>query len=480
MKRRILAAILLAVPLLAGAITAGATNVDISKSWNDSEESAGAPIAVVDQDAIIAAHRAAGEAASQGSFLSMGTKQLADGTQELGAGADELAAGTQAARSGADELAAGLVQLQAATGQLGTGATELADGIDQAAAVTTGLEAVRGQIIVAIDDTIADLQDSIDPRSRETITELEDLRAQAQNFEINPETTAQLQAAQSGAREMANQLAVPGYGYHDGIYSATKGAQELASGLAELEDGVGQAVAGIKELEDGATQVDQMATSTRDRIDQVQRALPIVATANPAADDEGTTSQILPPLYAFFIAGFVMFAAVTWRRGSWVLSLISGLVIAALAGALVAILGAGITLGSVIGAGVIAGIALVAAAAGTVVFTRIFGTVPGIAIAVVLLAGQAALVGWVWNEALTQTLGSGWEFIVRLFPLHYATAAISTVGNGIWGPNLWLSAGVLAAFGVVAILLSRFMVPARPLPKHFHQEDLEEVAADNS
>lgn len=479
MKRRILAATLLAVPLLAGAITAGATNLDISKSWNDSEESSGAPVAVADQEAIIAAHRAAGEAASQGSFLSMGTQQLADGTQELGAGADELATGTQAAASGAEELAAGLVQLQAATGQLGAGATELADGIDQAAVAATGLEAVRGQIIAAIDDAIADLQISIDPRARETITELEDLRSQAQNFEVDPDTVAQLQAAQSGAREMANQLAVPGYAYHDGIYTATQGAQELATGLAELEAGVGQAVAGIQELEDGAAQVDQMATSTRDRIDQVQRALPIVATSNPTTLEDGTTSQILPPLYAFFIAGFVMFAAVTWRRGSWVLSLISGLVIAALAGGLVAILGTGITLGSVISAGVIAGLALVAAAAGTVVFTRIFGTVPGIAIAVVLLAGQAALVGWVWNEALTQTLGAGWEFVVRLFPLHYATAAISTVGNGIWGPNLWLSAGVLAAFGVVAIAISRFIVPVPALPKHFYQEDMEEVVADN-
>lgn len=462
MKRRILAAILLALPLLLGAITASAANLDIASSWNDSEEEQGAPAAVADQEAIRSAHQAASQAVSQSSFLLMGTQQLVEGVGQLVAGADQLADGTSTAAEAAAALSQGMVQLQAGTDQLGSGATQLADAIDEAAAAGAGVEAVRGQIVQAIDDALADLRKNDDAESQEMISALQDLRQQAATYSLDEDILSDLREAQQGARQLANQLAVSGYAYHDGIYEATQGAQQLASGLAELDAGVGQAVDGINELEDGATQVDDMANTTSNRIKEVQRSLPTVSTAT-----EGEApSQLLSPLYAFFIAGFVMFAATTWRRGSWILSVISLLAIAILAAGLVAIVGTNISAASAVVVGVIAAIALVAAAAATTAAMGIFGTVAGGAIALVLLALQAAFVGWVWNEAATQTVSNGMEFLVRLFPLHYATAAISTVGNGIWSTGLWISVGVLVAFAVVAVLSTRFILPRAQQGRH--------------
>lgn len=471
MKRRMLAVFLLALPLLVGAIIAGVFKMDIADSWNDSEDSQGAPVAVADQDAIIAAHQAAGDAASQGSFLKMGTEQFVDGTKELGKGSDELAAGTKAASSGAKELSEGLVQLQAATGQLGAGASQLTTGMDKAASAAAGLEAVRGQIVVALDSSIADLEGATDARSRELKAELEGLRAQAQSFSIDQNTVAELQAAQAGAQELSNQLNTPGFAYHDGIYSATSGAQELAAGLQDLEKGVTQALSGVDALEQGAAKTDQMASTTQDRIDDVQRALPTVASASHDGAGNGVAAQVLPPLYAFFIAGFVMFAATTWRRASWLVTWITGLAIVVLAGGLAAIVGSGLTIASTVMVAAIAAVALVTAAACVVLFTRFFGAATGTALAVLCLVLQAAFVGWVWNEAMTQSLGAGWEFLVRLFPLHYATAAITAVGNGIWGAQLWLSVVVLATVAVCAAGVNHWLLSPTRSPRHTLRRD---------
>ncbi|WIM73179.1 hypothetical protein QP028_06180 [Corynebacterium suedekumii] len=204
-----------------------------------------------------------------------------------------------------------MVELQAGVGQLGTGATEVADGVGTAVDQVVGLGALQGQLLGMIDDTVAGLEGATDPDLVDARTRLQDLRGQVEMAQLDGDLANQLTALKDGSREVANQLAVPGYAFHDGIYSATKGAQDLSHGLTEAQGGVDEAVAGVEELDAGVQRIDQMATQTQDRIGAIQRALPVVQAAGTgegvaAAAASEETIPTLAPMYAMLIAALVM------------------------------------------------------------------------------------------------------------------------------------------------------------------------------
>lgn len=396
-------------------------------------EVSGAP--QVGPDNLGDARRAAGEAGQQAKMLKEGTGQLADGVGEAGGQTQELLDALAAAQTGAQQLNDGMVQLQAGTGQLGSGATELADSIGEVVGQISGFEAVRGQVVGAIDRSLAELKDAKDPEAVQARDSLKSLREQAKTAQLPPDAVAKMNQLRDGSRELANQLAVPGYGYHDGIYTATNGLAELAQGLTELQSRTGEATGGIDELVQGVEKIDQMAGLNADKVAAVRAALPVPAVA-PGASAEASGPTLAPVaamlLAAMAVLGGTALAAAlclstTTRR--WVIT-IGSIVLAAAGTILAGILGSGF------GAAEYA-IAFIGLLSGTLASAGLaslcllsLGTAAGLTVAGVLALVQTGLVGWVWRTATTAQVDTVWVALSQAAPMHWASTAVSAAGNG--------------------------------------------------
>lgn len=453
--RRAIATCLLAAPLAVGAVM----HTDMAATWSSTEEQVGAPAAGVDPSVYNEIRKSTGQAASQAAVLKSGIEKIADGTNGMTEKTNELIEGAKAAQEGSKALADGMVQIQAGTGQLGQGATEIADGIDAAAAQLAGLEGVRTQIIEALKEAETELKKSIDPRSNEMLSELENFRAQVENFAIDPAVLADFQRLQEGSRELANQLAVPGYAYHDGIYAATKGAQELADGLNALDGGVSEAVGSVEQLENGAAQLAAMAEQNQNNVAGIARQIPAAQVGSEEAEEAGVKSA-LPPLYAFLIAAGVLAASISIGRSRvLVVGAVAGVALIALAGVLVATLGTGVGIGAALAAAGIAAGLVVTAAATTMALVRVCGPTVGAVISIVGAAVQVGIVGWAWNAAVSGQVSTFQQVLSHLMPLHYPTSALSALGNGVAGSALWLGVGITAALAVAAAVSAWLVWP---------------------
>lgn len=438
--RRLLLTLLLLLPLIGGAVYAAVAKIEPAATW--SAEPAAAPGATD----LVPARRAAGEAASQAGLLKGATGELTKGSGQLADGVGQLHEGSTAALTGANELSAGLVKLQAGTGQLGDGAVKVADGVAQAVDQVQSLALLQTQIIAEIDKADAELAPRWDPQSKELRNRLGEFRKQVDGFKLDGAMVDQLAALRSGSREIANQLAVPGNSYHDGIYTATKGSKELAAGLAELDKGLAEASTGAGGLRDGATKIDGMATNNKERIGSVQRALP--ADPEPTA----TVVPLLVPLLGFLIAAVVMVGASFSNRWRWLLAVALGAV-------LVLVLGTSLT--PLVGAGLV-GIVILAgltAALFSNALVRLFGT-RGRYAGYGFLLIQAGIVGWVWKQASGASVSSVWNVLAHLMPMHYATASLSALGNSGSHLILGVSCAVLAAIAALSGLVLK-VVPVR-------------------
>lgn len=438
--RRALFTLLLLLPLLGGAIYATATSLEPAASW--SEEPAAAPSGTD----LVPARRAAGEAASQAGLLQGGTKSLADGATKLADGTNQLSTGSSEALTGANELSKGMVELQAGTGQLGDGAVKVADGVAKAVEQVQGVGLVQGQIIAEIDKVDAELAKKNDPQTADFRKQLAEFRKQVESFKFDGGTVDQLAELRSGSREIANQLAVPGYGYHDGIYSATKGAKELAAGLAELDKGIAEASAGAGSLRDGATKVDGMAGTTKDKVSAVQRALPVDQTAT-------ATGPMLVPLMGFLVATIVMAGSVFSNRWRWLIAVALG----ALA---LLILVNGLSAGVAIGLVGIVALGGLASALLSNALVRLLGDRWGRTCVISWLLLQVGVVGWAWKSASGASLSAAWSALSHLMPIHYATSGLTALGNGGSAMVLGLSLGVLALLAGLSALVLK-VVPTR-------------------
>ena len=399
----------------------------------DSEVS-GAP--QVGPDNLGDARRAAGEAGQQAKVLKEGAGQLAAGIGEAQGQTQQLIDALTAAQTGSQQLSDGMVQLQAGTGQLGAGATQLADSIGEIVGQVVGFEAVRGQVVSAIDRAMEELKDAKDPEAVQARESLKGLREQAETAQLPPDVVAKMNQLRDGSRELANQLAVPGYGFHDGIYTATNGSAELAAGLRELQAQTGQATGDIDELVAGVEKIDQMAGLNADKVAAVRAALP-VPTVAPGADGAEPVGPTLAPVAAMLLAamavlGGTALAAAAWfaSRGRWWI-LGAGSVVVAAAGTILA----GI-LGSGFGAAEYA-MAFVGLLSGTLASAGLaslcllaLGTAAGLTVAGVLALVQTGLVGWVWRTAATAQVDSVWVALSQAAPMHWASTAVSAAGNG--------------------------------------------------
>ena len=396
-------------------------------------EVSGAP--QVGPDNLGDARRAAGEAGQQAKVLKEGAGQLAAGIGEAQGQTQQLIDALAAAQSGSQQLADGMVQLQAGTGQLGAGATQLADSIGEVVGQVSGFEAVRGQVVGAIDRSLEELKGAKDPEAVKARESLKDLRAQAETAQLSPDVVAKMNQLRDGSRDLANQLAVPGYGYHDGIYTATNGSAELAVGLRELQAQTGQATGGIDELVAGVEKINQMAVMNADKVGAVRAALPVPAVAPGAAGAE-PVGPTLAPVAAMLLAAMAVLGgtalAAAWfaSRGRWWILSAGSVVLAAAGTILAGVIGSGFGVQEY-------GVAFIGLLLGTLasaglasVLSRAFGAGVGLGSAGVLALVQTGLVGWVWRTATTAQVDSVWVALSQAAPMHWASTAVSAAGNG--------------------------------------------------
>ncbi|WP_075732473.1 hypothetical protein [Corynebacterium phocae] len=456
--------------------------------------------------------RAAGEAQAQAGFLVSGTELLKDGTEKLSKGAPELAEGTRRASEGAQKLREGMIQLQAGTGQLGDGATQLADGVGTAVDNVVGINVVRGQLLTSIDSTLADLKDNNSAEAKDIRRTLGSLRNQVENFELDTALTDKLTKLKEGSRELANQLDVSGYAYHDGVYEATEGSKQLAAGLAELNAGVEEALAGAKELNDGAKKVDTLANNTKKKNDALAKYLQAESAAGrgsvngggnssagggatggdassadasaanaghghdiagrsawagaaPASLDQPALLELHNRLIAVLLASMMLLAGVAIGGGwtathgfrAWLLVVLGG--IGAVGAGLV-----GTTLFNApttpqawaITAGIFA-CTVLCGVFGTRLAQRVFGAGLGLVLAAVTGLGQMAAVGWLWRESIQTTFTGATWFGLNLLPLNWSVAGL----HGATGAYLWGCLAVLGAVAIIGLVLSGL---ARPRP----------------
>lgn len=453
--RALLLALVLIVPLVIGAVVATVSEWQPAEAW--SQEQAGAPSdGTIDPAELYDVARALSEANAQAGFLASGAQQLADGTGELKDGAGELGGGVDKLAGGSQELYDGLVQLQSGTAQLGNGATELADGVGGAVDQVIGLGVVRGQILQAIDGTLKDLEGNNSAEAKNIRSQLGDLRSQVENFQFDQSVQDQLTQLKDGSRELSNQLAVSGYAYHDGVYQATEGAKQLNAGIGELNSKVDEALQGVDKLVAGAEKVDGMAQQNRSKVQGAQRALPTVA--GPAEDDSAP-SQLLSPIVAMLLAAIAVLGggvigALLTRVERRILALLGGAVlIGVVVGLLVALLATGGTAAAVAWAGLAAAGAGVASA--SIVYTLVRGLgLAGWGLGSVLGVAQVGVVGWAWKAASTGTdLNAAMSALVHLFPMQWATSAITVAGNGGQPPQLWTALAILGVISIAAFVL---------------------------
>ena len=131
-------------------------------------------------------------------MLTGGTKQLVDGVGKITGGTDDISTALTNGKEGTQKLSDGMTQLQAATGQMGQGATKVADGVETAVNQVTGFEAVRGQIVVAIDGYLERIKDAQDPDTVKLREDLGTLRQQATTFTLDDTTKSQLEEMKTG------------------------------------------------------------------------------------------------------------------------------------------------------------------------------------------------------------------------------------------------------------------------------------------
>ncbi|AZA14582.1 hypothetical protein ACFPVT_05065 [Corynebacterium choanae] len=507
---RIVLALLVAIPVLAGCLWAVTTNATLAASWTPKgvDTEVGAPVAPgatgLDAQALTPAKRAVATAHTQAGFLTTATGELAAGTQQFADAAPELVTKTNEAADGAQALADGMVQLQNGTAELGRGATEVADGVGFAVDQVAQIPVIRDQMLAAIAEVDTLLADSKDPQIADARLKLIAARTELVNLQIPPEMLGKLGELKTGSRQVADQLNTPGQPYHDGIYTATKGAKELAAGLQSARGETSKLSDAVTKLDNGADRIAQMAKQNQDNVTAISRSLPgapaaaaaapnassstskqsaaassaPTTTATPGANATQQTSaaeqdtqsdamqqRVLSPLVALLIAAIIMFAgAATWmiarpwhrlpmRKfftspqitagvGMTVTTVVLLCIVAGFPGVLPALMML-VTIGlSYAAASGLARVAITALGANTGRIAIIVG-----------MFTQVAVVSWAWKQAAHEELSTVATVLVHAMPLHYPTAALTAIGNGAPTAQITVALAVLTGTIVLCAII---------------------------
>lgn len=432
--RRLLGLVLIVLPLVLAALWAV---VGPAPEREEAAAGAGGPL-----------RSALAEASANSSFTVAGTEQLRSGTAELADGSGQL-------RDGSAELAAGMEQLQAGMGQAGSGAGEVAGGVRQVVGAVRGVAVIQGQVSTAIEDALSRLQGDA-PEVVQARNALTGLRDQLATQGLDQNTLSNLDQLDSGAAELARQLSAPGAELRDGIYSATRGARELAGGAGEL-------ATGAEALRDGAAGVADSASRTQESIGKTGRALAAeqgdagLEAAAAADDSERRTSAGILGVAAAAVLGALLVQLVRRPGSSFAESVLALALLTAGLSAWALATVDGPSAGGAAAAVAIVALVVVASSALWRALVAVLGPWPGRITAAVFAAASAGVAWWVW---VAGGAPSAVVTVTSATTTGQATAALDAVLLAGPASVAWTGAAVLAAVAVFSLLAVR--IAGRP------------------
>lgn len=441
-----------------------------------------------------------GELSSGVSQAATGASDAADGAYAYADGVHRYADGVNSYTQGVDGIAGGLADLNAGAAGL--------DGISDAwdaytGGITQGVEQADqylgpasdglNQFIAANPDLAAQYPEI--GRAAGTITGVRDqLGALATGGQtLAAESRVAIDGIQGGISDLADgaaQLSSGSAGLRDGAAGLASGADQLAVGVDELAGGLGQlatgasdAASGAAELAGGAGQLADGLTTGAEQasaltdIDAAKTAdvvsEPVVVDS--ARDNEiGSTGEVIGMLFApigLWIGALAMFfvfrpfgrealrstastAGLVWRTLAR-----AGLVALAQAVAIVALLHTALGVDWTLLPQTLAFSALLA-----LVFTAIHAFLSvalgraGLLVSLVLVALQLAATGGLYP---IEIVSGPFQAISPALPLTWSVQGMQAIVAGLGGSAVGGPAGVLALFGVAAVLLTGIVVARR-------------------
>lgn len=441
-----------------------------------------------------------GELSSGVSQAATGASDAADGAYAYADGVHRYADGVNSYTQGVDGIAGGLADLNAGAAGL--------DGISDAwdaytGGITQGVEQADqylgpasdglNQFIAANPDLAAQYPEI--GRAAGTITGVRDqlgvLSTGGQT--LAAESRGAIDGIQGGVSSLADgaaQLSSGSAGLRDGAAGLASGADQLAVGVDELAGGLGQlatgasdAASGAAELAGGAGQLADGLTTGAEQasaltdIDAAKTAdvvsEPVVVDS--ARDNEiGSTGEVIGMLFApiglwigalamFFV--FRPFGREALRSTASTAGLVgrtlarAGLVALAQAVAIVALLHTALGVDWTLLPQTLAFSALLA-----LVFTAIHAFLSvalgraGLLVSLVLVALQLAATGGLYP---IEIVSGPFQAISPALPLTWAVQGMQAIVAGLGGSAVGGPAGVLALFGVAAVLLTGIVVARR-------------------
>lgn len=464
-----------------------------------------------------------GDAADGATELSSGAGSLADGVGQLSSGVAQAASGATDAADGAatyadgvrqyadgvtsytqgvDGLAGGLGQLDAQTAQLdqlAAGVSQYVGGVNQVAGqipaafqgVTAGLSQLKAQLPAELQPAIDQLIAGIDERSGP-------VNAQLAQFTTGGETlAAQTQSGVDGLQGGISQLAGGAAQLSAGSGALRDGAMGLASGADQLADGVGELAAGLDQLSTGASTAATGATQLADGSRQLADGLSSGADGASALTDIdpaetadvvsqpvsveasreheiGSLGEVIGMLFAPIglwigaLALFLVFRPITREvlRSTastggivWRALARASLIALAQAVAVVVLLHAALgvsweLLPQTLGFSALLALVFVALHA---FLTTAFGRA-GLLVSLVLVALQLAATGGLYP---IEVVSAPFQAISPFLPLTWAVQGMQAIVSGVGGGVVAGAAGVLALFGLAAVLLTLAVVARR-------------------
>ena len=452
-----------------------------------------------------------GELSSGVAQAATGASDAANGAYAYADGVGQYADGVTAYTQGVDGIAGGLGQLATQTtglGQLGTGVGAYTDGVSS---LSAGYDQLEPGILALVDPTIAAAAGvpvadvpalcATPPAGLEQLCGVRngvvatgdgaaELAAQGAPLAQGAAGLGQLEGGIAQLSGGAAQLSAGSAGLRDGATGLASGADQLASGVDGLAGGLGQLATGASDAASGATELaggaGQLADGLASGAEQASALTDIDAAktadvvsepvvVDSARDNEiGSTGEVIGMLFApigLWVGALAMFfvfrpfsrealrstsstAGLVWRTLAR-----AGLVALAQAIAIVALLHTALGVDWALLPQTLAFSALLA-----LVFTAIHAFLSvalgraGLLVSLVLVALQLAATGGLYP---IEVVSGPFQAISPALPLTWSVQGMQAIVAGVGGSAVGGPAGVLALFGVAAVLLTGFVVARR-------------------
>jgi len=455
------------------------------------------------RDGITQASTGAGQLRDGLASAKQGSGSLVTGLTQLKTGADQLAPGAKQVSDGVNTIAGIVVPIANAVADAIPGVTQnaataadAAAGLASTAAQTTstisgGADSVQATVTQLGQDHPELQNDPVYQRLVQATNQAASLAGQVNTAAGQVKTsTAALAAAANTLAADAPKLQSEAKGAASQIQQLAAGAQQVATGAAAIDTGLGTALTGATQLDGGIGQLHGGAVQLASGLADAQNQLPVlspqqqkdnaatlaspvdvaIANLHPANNyGRGLTPFFFSiALWVFGITGFLILRALSRRA----LASRAGSITVAMAGflppAIACVLG-GLLLYVVVDAGLgldpvhpweMAGLLVLAAAAFTAIahfFRVLLGGVASAVLLFLLLLQLTTCAGTYPYE----TLPAVFRVLHPLLPMTYLVDGLRVTITGGNSAHLVRDTLVLAAFGVVALVLTTLAVRKR-------------------